>query len=107
MFTWIKFWYFANLWLDREARSTGKSITTCLEKEKLQLHGEKWASTLATSFKKFFFNEWQQNSDLGVVSDKITANHNLTNQRYNTSQNVSQNFDSALNNLKWKMILIL
>ena len=46
------------------------------------------------------FNEWQQNSDLGVGSDKITADHNLTNQRQNISQNVSENFDSDLKKLK-------
>ena len=40
------------------------------------------------------------NSDLGLGSDKITAGHNLTNQRQNISQNVPENFDSDLKNLK-------
>ena len=44
--------------------------------------------------------EWQQNSDLGVGSDKITADHNLTNERQNISQNVSENVDSDLKKLK-------
>ena len=44
--------------------------------------------------------EWQQNSDLGVGSDKITADHNLTNQRQNISQNVSEIFHSDLKRLK-------
>ena len=39
-------------------------------------------------------NEWQQNSDIGVGNDTITADHNLTNQRQNVSQNVLENFDS-------------
>ena len=45
-------------------------------------------------------NEWQQNSDLGVGSDKMTGDHNLTNQRQNISQNVSEKFDSDLKKLK-------
>ena len=45
-------------------------------------------------------NEWQQNSDLGVGSDKITTDHNSTNQRHKISQNVSKNFDSDLKKLK-------
>ena len=52
----------------------------CLAKKKLHPH-EKGISTSAISFKNFLSNEWQQNSDLGVGSDKITADHNLTNQR--------------------------
>ena len=71
----------------------------CLEKKKLHLH-EKGISTLAISFKSFLLSEWQQNSDLGVGSDKVTADHNLTNQRQNISQNVSENFDSDLKKLK-------
>ena len=46
----------------------------CLAKKKLHLH-EKGV------FKFFLLKEWQQNSDFGVGSDKITADHNLTNQR--------------------------
>ena len=61
----------------------------CLAKKKLDLD-EKAISTLAISFKKFFLNKWQ-NSDLGVGSDKMTADHNLTNQSQNISQNVSEN----------------
>ena len=75
----------------------------CLAKKKLYLH-EKGISTLAISFKRFLLNEWQQNSDLGVGSDKITADHNLTNQRQNISQNVSENFDSDLK--KWKVLRV-
>ena len=71
----------------------------CLAKKKLHLH-EKGISILAISFKIFLLNEWQQNSGLGVVSNKITADHNLTNQRQNISQNVSENFDSDLKKLK-------
>ena len=71
----------------------------CLAKKKLHLH-EKEISTLAISFKFFLLNKWQQNSDLGIGSDKITADHNLTNQRQNISQNVSENFDSDLKKLK-------
>ena len=41
------------------------------------------------------------NSDLGLGSDKITADHNLTNQRQNISQNVPENFDSDLKILKF------
>ena len=62
----------------------------CLEKKKLHLR-VKEISTLAISFRNFLLNEWQQNFDLGVGSDKITAetaDHNLTNQRQNISQNV-------------------
>ena len=44
--------------------------------------------------------EWQQNSDLRVGSDKVTADNNLTNQRQNVSQNVSESFDSDLKKLK-------
>ena len=40
--------------------------------------------------------EWQWNSDLGVGSFKITADHNLTSQRENISQNMPENFDSDL-----------
>ena len=47
-------------------------------------------------------NEWQQNSDLGVASDKITADRNLTNQWQNISMNVPENFDSDLE--KWKVL---
>ena len=68
----------------------------CLAKKKLHLH-ENGISTLAINF---VLNEWQQNSDLAVGSDKITADHNLTNQRQNISQNVSENFDSDLKKLK-------
>ena len=68
----------------------------CLAKKKLHLH-EKGISTLTINF---VLNEWQQNSDLAVGSDKITADHNLTNQRQNISQNVSENFDSDLKKLK-------
>ena len=75
----------------------------CLEKKKLHLH-EKGISTLAISFKSFLLSEWQQNSDLGVGSDKVTADHNLTNQRQNISQNVSENFDSDLK--KWKVLRV-
>ena len=63
----------------------------CLEKKKLHLR-VKEISTLAISFRNFLLNEWQQNFDLGVGSDKITAetaDHNLTNQSQNTSQNVT------------------
>ena len=75
----------------------------CLEKKKLHLH-EKEISTLAISFKKFLLNEWQQNFDLGVGSDKITADHNLTNQRQNISQNVPENLDRDLKKLKvWRV----
>ena len=66
---------------------------------KMDLHG-KGISTLAISLKKFLLKEWQQNSDLGVGSDKITADHNLTNQRQNISQNVSEIFHSDLKRLK-------
>ena len=52
----------------------------CLATKKLHLH-EKSISVLAISFKIFLLNEWQQNSDLWVGSDKITADHNVTNQR--------------------------
>ena len=49
-------------------------------------------------------NEWQQNFDLGVGSDEITADHNLTNQRQSISQNVPENFDSDLKKLKvWRV----
>ena len=65
----------------------------------MDLHG-KGISTLAISLKKFLLKEWQQNSDLGVGSDKITADHNLTNQRQNISQNVSEIFHSDLKRLK-------
>ena len=65
----------------------------------MDLHG-KGISTLAMSLKKFLLKEWQQNSDLGVGSDKITADHNLTNQRQNISQNVSEIFHSDLKRLK-------
>ena len=71
----------------------------CLAKKKLHLH-EKGISTLAISFKKFPLNEWQRNFDLGLGSDKITANHNLTNKRQSMSQNVSKNFDSDLIKIK-------
>ena len=54
---------------------------------------EKGISNLA-SFKVFLLNEWQHNSNLGVGSGKITADYNLTNQRRNITQNVSENFDS-------------
>ena len=70
----------------------------CLAKKKLHLH-ENGISTLAINF---VLNEWQQNSDLAVGSDKITADHNLTNQRQNISQNVSENFDSDLKKLSLK-----
>ena len=63
-----------------------------LAKKKLHLN-EKGISTLAISFKIFLLNEWQQNSDLGVGSDKIAADHSLTNQWQNISQNVSEDFD--------------
>ena len=66
---------------------------------KMDLHG-KGISTLAISLKKFLLKEWQQNSDLGVGSDKITADHNLTNQRQNISQDVSEIFHSDLTRLK-------
>ena len=49
-------------------------------------------------------SEWQQNSHLRVGSDKVTADHNLTNQRQNISQNVSENFDSDLK--KWKVLRV-
>ena len=65
----------------------------------MDLHG-KGISTLAISLKKFLLKEWQQNSDLGVGSDKITADHNLTNQRQNISQNVSEIFHNDLKRLK-------
>ena len=65
----------------------------------MDLHG-KGISTLAISLKTFLLKEWQQNSDLGVGSDKITADHNLTNQRQNISQNVSEIFHSDLKRLK-------
>ena len=65
----------------------------------MDLHG-KGISTLAISLKKFLLKEWQQNSDLGVGSDKITADHNLTNQRQNISQNVFEIFHSDLKRLK-------
>ena len=65
----------------------------------MDLHG-KGISTLAISLKKNLLKEWQQNSDLGVGSDKITADHNLTNQRQNISQNVSEIFHSDLKRLK-------
>ena len=65
----------------------------------MDLHG-KGISTLAISLKKFLLKEWQQNSDLGVGSDKITADHNLTNQRQNISQDVSEIFHSDLTRLK-------
>ena len=65
----------------------------------MDLHG-KGISTLAIILKKFLLKEWQQNSDLGVGSDKITADHNLTNQRQNISQNVSEIFHSDLKRLK-------
>ena len=65
----------------------------------MDLHG-KGISTLAISLKKILLKEWQQNSDLGVGSDKITADHNLTNQRQNISQNVSEIFHSDLKRLK-------
>ena len=71
----------------------------CLTKKKLHLH-EKGISALAISFKKCFLNEWQQNFDLVVGSDKITADHNLTNRRQNISQSVSENVDSDLKKLK-------
>ena len=44
----------------------------------------------------FFQKKTQQNADLGVGSDKITADYNLTNQKENICQNVSENFDSDL-----------
>ena len=44
--------------------------------------------------------EWQQNSDLEVGSDKITADQNLTHQKQSISQNVSENFNSDLKKLK-------
>ena len=47
---------------------------------------------------------------LEVGSDKITADHDLTYQRQNINHDVSENFDSDLNNLKfkeWKIILTL
>ena len=44
--------------------------------------------------------EWQQNSDLGVGSDRLTADRNLTNQRENIRQNLSEHFDSDLQKLK-------
>ena len=75
----------------------------CLEEKKLHLH-EKGISTLAISFKSFLSSEWQQNSHLGVGSDKVTADHNLTNQRQNISQNMSENFDSDLK--KWKVLRV-
>ena len=71
----------------------------CLAKKRSHLH-EKGISTLTISFANVLLNDWQQNSDLRVVSDKITADHNLTNQRQNISQNVSENFDSDLKKLK-------
>ena len=42
----------------------------------------------------------QENYDLGLGSVKITSDHNLTNQRQNISQNVSENFDSDLGTLE-------
>ena len=60
----------------------------CLAKKKLHLD-EKAISILAISFKKFLL-KWQ-NYDLGVGSDKMTADHNLTNKSQNISQNVSEN----------------
>ena len=71
----------------------------CLAKNKLHLH-EKGISTLGISFKKFPLNEWQRNFDLGLGSDKMTANHNLINKRQSMSQNVSKNFDSDLIKVK-------
>ena len=56
----------------------------CLAKKKLHLQ-EKGIWTLAISFQNFLLNEWQQNSDLEVGSDKITADQYLTNQRQNIS----------------------
>ena len=54
--------------------------------------------------KRFLLNEWQQNSDLEIGSDKINADHNLANHKQNISQNVSENFDSELNKLKvWRV----
>ena len=50
----------------------------CLAKKLLHIH-EKGISTLAISFKKFFVKRVTTKSDLGVGSDKITADHNLTN----------------------------
>ena len=44
----------------------------------------------------FFQKKTQQNADLGVGSDEITADYNLTNQRENICQNVSENFESDL-----------
>ena len=60
------------------------SMKIVRQKKKLHLH-EKGISTLAISFKKCLLNEWQRNSDLGVESDKIFADHNLINQRQNRS----------------------
>ena len=74
------------------------SIKT-LAKKKLHLQ-EKGTWTLAISFQNFLLNEWQQNSDLEVGSDKITAEQYLTNQRQNISQNVSENFCSDLKKVK-------
>ena len=64
------------LWLDSDVNQN------CLAKKKLHLY-EKGILTLAICFKNFFLSEWQKNSDLGVGSDKITADHNLANQRQN------------------------
>ena len=69
-----------------------------MAKRKLHLY-EKESSTLAISFNLFFFffsKKSQKNADLGVGSDKITADYNLANQRENICQNVSENFDSDL-----------
>ena len=87
-----KFYKSKSLALNRHSDVNQK----CLAKKKLHLH-ENGISTLAINF---VLNEWQQNSDLAVGSDKITADHNLTNQRQNISQNVSENFDSDLKKLK-------
>ena len=71
----------------------------CLAKKKLHLH-QKGIWTLAISFKTFSLNKWKRNSDLGVGSDKITADHNLINQRQNMSQNMPEKCDSDLQKLK-------
>ena len=88
-----------------EAKAQNKKIEDFCKSKNLalirQLHlHEKGISTLAISFKNFLLKEWQQNSDLGVGSDKITADHNLTNERQNISQNVFENVDSDLKKLK-------
>ena len=71
----------------------------CLANKKLHLH-KKGISSFVLSFKKLLLNEWQQNSDLGVGNDKITADHNLTNRKQNISQNVPEKFESDFNKLK-------